>query len=430
MTMRSVLVVGAGARQHALCWKLAAEPGVERVIAAPGNPLMTDVADLRPDVSADDLDAVVALALAERVDLVVVGPEDPLVAGLADRLAAAAVPCFGPTTAAAQLEGSKAFAREVCDTAGVAMAKGRAFVDAASAIAFAEALGGRVVVKADGLALGKGVAMCPDQAAAEAAIRHALIEDCFGAAGRRVVVEEWLDGSEASVFALCDGERYALLPAARDHKRAFEGDTGPNTGGMGAFSPIEGLDDGELSAIGESVVAPVLAEMARRGTLFRGALFCGLMVTEQGPRVLEFNVRLGDPETQAVLPRLNADLGQLMLECANGRLTATGVLPALPDATVALFLAADGYPEAGRRGDPIAGIEAARAAGALVLGAGMARGTDQELVTAGGRVLTVVGRGTTVGRAAYAAYAAAALIEYRGKWYRRDIGRSLAAAAA
>jgi len=429
MTVRSVLVAGAGARQHALCWKLATEPGVERIIAAPGNPLMTDVADVRPHVSADDLDAVVALALAECVDLVVVGPEDPLVAGLADRLAAAGVPCFGPMAAAARLEGSKAFAREVCDAAGVAMARGRAFEDAASAIAFAEALGGRVVVKADGLALGKGVQMCDDAHAAQAAIHDALVDGRFGDAGRRVVVEEWLDGSEASVIALCDGERYALLPAARDHKRAFEGDAGPNTGGMGAYSPVDGLDDAALAAIGESVVAPVLAELTRRGTPFRGALFCGLMLSAQGPRVLEFNVRLGDPETQAIVPRANVALGELMLECANGRLLAAGVLPALPDATVALFLAADGYPEAGRRDDPITGIEAARATGALVLGAGVARGADGRLVTAGGRVLTVVGRGTTIGQAADAAYAAAALIDYDGKWYRRDIGRSLAAAA-
>jgi len=430
MTVRNVLVVGVGARQHALCCKLAAEPGAERVICAPGNPLMSDVAELRPDVDADDLDAVVALALAERVDLVVVGPEDPLVAGLADRLAAAGVPCFGPTAAAARLEGSKAFAREVCDAAGVAMAEGRAFEDAAPAIAFAEALGGRVVVKVDGLALGKGVVMCADRAAAEAAIREVLIEGRFGAAGRRVVVEEWLEGSEASVFALCDGERFALLPAARDHKRAFEGDEGPNTGGMGAYSPVDGLDDDALSAIGESVVGPILAEMARRGTPFRGALFCGLMLTEHGPRVLEFNVRLGDPETQAVLPRMNADLGQLMLECANGRLTVQGVLPALPDAIVALFLAADGYPEAGRRGDAITGIDAARAAGALVFGAGLARGTDGQLVTAGGRVLTVVGRGANLKEAADEAYGAAAQIDYAGKWLRRDIGRPLVGATA
>lgn len=418
-----VLVVGAGARQHALCWKLAAEPGVERVIAAPGNPLMADVADLRSDVAGDDLDAIVGLALAERVDLVVVGPEDPLVAGLADLLAACGVACFGPTAAAARLEGSKAFAREVCDAAGIAMAKGRAFEDPGSATAFAGSLGGRVVVKADGLAEGKGVAMCPDLTAAQAAIREALVEGRFGDAGRRVIVEEWLDGSEASVFALCDGERYALLPAARDHKRAGEGDSGPNTGGMGAYSPVAELDDQALSKVGESVVAPVLAEMARRGTPFRGALFCGLMLTSDGPRVLEFNTRLGDPETQAIMPRIGLPLAELMLECANGRLSAGGVLPGLPDAAVAVFMVADGYPDTGRRGDRIAGIAAARHAGALVFGAGLALGGDGEMVTSRGRVLTVVGRGATVAHAADAAYAATSLINYSGAWYRRDIGR-------
>lgn len=430
MTGLRVLVVGAGARQHVLCWKLVSEPGVERVIVASGNPLMSDVAKVRADVSGDDPDAIVALALAERVDLVLVGPEDPLVAGIADRLAAAGVPCFGPTAAAARLEGSKAFAREVCDAAGVAMAKGRAFEDAASAMAFAVSLGGRVVVKADGLAEGKGVVMCADRAAAEAAIRASLLEGRFGAAGRRVVVEDWLDGSEASVFALCDGERYALLPAARDHKRLGDGDTGPNTGGMGAYSPVAGLDDAALAAIGRSVVAPVLAEMARRGTPFRGALFCGLMLTPNGPRVLEFNVRLGDPETQAIMPRVDVGLGALMLDCAQGRLTATGVLPAHPDASVALFLVADGYPDAGRRGDPITGIDAARTTGALVFGAGVTLGAGRQLVTARGRVLTVVGRGTTVGKAADVAYAAASLIQYEGKWFRRDIGRSRTASVA
>ncbi|MEP7158021.1 MAG: phosphoribosylamine--glycine ligase [Chloroflexota bacterium] len=425
-----ILVVGAGARQHALCWKFAMEPGVERVIVAPGNPLMTDVAEVRPEISDDDLSAIVALALAERVDLVVVGGEDPLVAGLADLLAAAGVACFGPTATAARLEGSKAFAREVCDAAGIAMAKGRAWEDAASAIAFAEGLGGRVVVKADGLAEGKGVTMCADFGEAEAAVREALVEGRFGHAGRRVVVEEWLDGSEASVFALCDGERYALLPAARDHKRAGEGDTGPNTGGMGAYSPVAELDDRALSRIGESVVAPVLAEMTRRGTPFRGALFCGLMLTADGPRVLEFNVRLGDPETQAIMPRIGVPLANLMLECANGRLSVGGLLPELPDAAVALFMVADGYPDSGHRGDRIAGVAAARETGALVFGAGVALGADGEMITSRGRVLTVVGRGATVGDAADAAYAAASRIDYDGDWYRRDIGRPLVGARA
>src|SRR3954453_17831074 len=272
MSVRSVLIVGAGARQHALAWRFARE-GVQRIIAAPGNALMSEVAELRPDVTDEDLDAVVALALDERVDVVVVGPEDGLVAGLADRLGAAGVACFGPSAAAARLEGSKAFAPEVCDAAGAAVGEGggvvgrgleqgRAFDDAASAGAFVEALGGAVIVKADGLAGGKGVTLCGDVHEAEAAIRDALIGGRFGAAGRRVIVEEKLEGAEASVIALCDGKRFALLPAARDHKRAFDGDEGPNTGGMGAYSPLPDVDDDGLEALGDSIVAPLLAAMA------------------------------------------------------------------------------------------------------------------------------------------------------------------------
>src|SRR3954453_19302407 len=429
MSVRSVLIVGAGARQHALAWRFARE-GVQRIIAAPGNALMSEVAELRPDVTDEDLDAVVALALDERVDVVVVGPEDGLVAGLADRLGAAGVACFGPSAAAARLEGSKAFAREVCDAAGIAMAKGRAFDDAASAVAFVEALGGAVVVKADGLAGGKGVTLCGDVHEAEAAIRDALIGGRFGAAGRRVIVEEKLEGAEASVIALCDGKRFALLPAARDHKRAFDGDEGPNTGGMGAYSPLPDVDDDGLEALGDSIVAPLLAAMAMRDTPFTGALFAGLMLTDDGPRVLEFNIRPGDPETQAITPRVDAPLAELMLDCARGRLSTTGVLPTLPEATVALCLAADGYPDTARRGDTINGVDAARELGALVFGAGVARDADGNLMTAGGRVLTVVGRGADVAAAADQAYAAATRITYQGKWVRRDIGRPLAGAAA
>jgi phosphoribosylamine--glycine ligase len=282
-----------------------------------------------------------------------------------------------------------------------------------------------LVVKADGLAAGKGVTIAASLGEAERAIRESLEGGRFGDAGATVVVEQYLSGREASVFALCDGTSYALLPAARDHKRAFDADAGPNTGGMGAFSPVSELDDTALNAIGETVVAPVLHEMARRGAPFRGILFCGLMLTADGPRVLEFNIRFGDPEAQAILPRIDGSLAQLMLGCANGRLAASGVLPVRPLATVALVLAADGYPETARRGDVISGIDAARALGALVFGAGVARNADGEIVTAGGRVLTVVGTGADVAAAADMAYAAAALIDYAGKWSRRDIGRAL-----
>lgn len=424
-----ILVAGAGARQHALAWRLGGEPGVERVIVIPGNPLMADVAEVRDDVVLEDLGAVVELALSERVDLVAVGPEDPLVEGLSDRLAAAGVPCFGPSAAAARLEASKAFARSVCDASGIAMARGRAFDEPAAAVAYAESLGGPVVVKADGLAGGKGVTPCPTVADAEQAVREALVVGRFGAAGRTVVVEQFLAGVEASVMALCDGRGYALLPAARDHKRLGDGDTGPNTGGMGAYSPVPEVDDARLEALGEAVIAPVLREMDARGTPFRGALFAGVMLTADGPRVLEYNVRLGDPETQAVLPRLDVALAPLLLECATGSLSRRGVLPTGPEATVALFLAAAGYPDGAASGKVIEGIEEARRAGALVFGAGIARTDDGGFVTAGGRVLTVVGRGADVVAAADAAYAAAALIQYEGKFARRDIGRAPVAAA-
>ena len=429
-----VLVVGSGAREHALAWRLAGESEVGHVLCAPGNPLMNDVAQLLPDLSLQDHAAVVERARTERVDLVVVGPEAPLVAGLADDLGAAGIACFGPSAAAAGLEGSKAFAREICAAAGVAMAGGRAFDDLAPAIAFADALGGRVVVKADGLAAGKGVTMCQSLSEAADALRDALHGERFGAAGRRVVVEEWLQGIEASVIALCDGRRAAVLPAARDHKRLGEADSGPNTGGMGAYSPVPEIDDQTLRSIASTVFEPVLAEMAARGTPFRGALFAGLMLTAIGPRVLEFNVRLGDPETQAILPRISAPLAPLLLASAIGELPAgTTIVDFDPGATVALTLASAGYPESPRSGDPIRGLDAARQAGALVFGAGVRTGgldAHDELVTAGGRVLTVVGRGGDVEGAARTAHAAAELVTFEGKVVRRDIGRALAGAAA
>ncbi len=418
-----ILVVGNGARQHALCWKLASEPGVEAVLVAGGNPLIADVAEVHAEVDSDDLRSMLKLAKSAAIDLVVVGPEDPLVAGMSDALAAAGIACFGPTAAAAQLEASKAFSRSICDAAGVQMAPGRAFATVRGAVEYAGDLGMPVVVKADGLAGGKGVVMCSTLAQAERAITDALERHRFGAAGDKVVIEHWLRGVEASVIALSDGERYALLPAARDHKRLGDNDTGPNTGGMGAYSPVAEIGDAELARIGETIVAPVLKVMAARGTPFRGALFCGLMLTADGPRVLEFNVRLGDPETQAILPRLGVPLHELLLECATGTLSLTGVLPVEAEASVAVFLAAEGYPDQSRRGDAIRGIEAARESGALVFGAGVAASGDG-FVTAGGRVVTVVGRGADVAAAAETAYAAAELIEFEGKYFRHDIGRA------
>jgi phosphoribosylamine---glycine ligase len=432
---RRILIVGSGAREHALAWRLANEAGVEKVACAPGNPLMRDVAEIWPAVSASDHAALLDLARAMRTELVVVGPESPLVAGLADRLGDAGIACFGPTAAAARLEGSKAFARDVCRQAGVPMAEGKAFRDVLPALAYADELGLPLVVKADGLAAGKGVALCDTAAQVEFAVRDALEGGRFGLAGLRVVIERRLDGREASVIALCDGLTSVLLPAARDHKRLADADNGPNTGGMGAFSPLDELGPAALSRIRATVHQPVLEEMARRGTRFRGALYAGLMLTADGPQVLEFNVRLGDPETQAILPRLAAPLAPLLAAAAGGTLAGAlaemglddSVLPQTADATAAITLAAAGYPDAPRAGDVIAGIEAAQAAGGLVFGAGVA--LDQRgITTAGGRVLTVVGRGPDVARAADAAYAAADQVSFEGRLLRRDIGRSLAIA--
>jgi phosphoribosylamine--glycine ligase len=436
MTPRRILVVGSGAREHALCWRLASEPGVERVIVAPGNALMADVAEVRDRVAVSDLAGLVALAARERVDLVVVGPEAPLVAGLADSLAEAGIRCFGPSAAASRLEGSKTFCREICAAAGVPMAEGRAFDDVDSALAFAERLGLPVVVKADGLAAGKGVAVCETLGDVESHLREAIEFGRFGVAGRRLVVESWLEGAEASVIALCDGAVAAILPAARDHKRLLDGDEGPNTGGMGAYSPVADLGAAELTTMADEIFRPVLAEMTRRGHAFRGALFAGLMLTADGPRLLEFNARLGDPETQAILPRLAVPIAPLLAACAEWRLAdeahAAGfdtLVPALPEAAVALTLAADGYPGTPRTADPIDGIDAARAAGALVFGAGVRRQGQDAVLTAGGRVLTVVGRGSDVASAADAAYAAAERITFDGRVMRRDIGRAVAEVA-
>ncbi|MDL2334718.1 MAG: phosphoribosylamine--glycine ligase [Chloroflexota bacterium] len=425
-----VLVVGSGAREHALAWRLATEDGVARVLVAPGNPLMAPVADVRPDVRTDDFDGIVALHRAERIDLVVVGPEAPLVAGLADRLASEGVACFGPSAAAAQLEGSKAFAREICRAAVVPMAMGRAFASARGAIEYAAEIGLPLVVKADGLAGGKGVTICATLGEAERAIREALEDGRFGAAGASVVVERFLTGREASVIAICDGTTALALPAARDHKQLHEGDRGPNTGGMGAYSPLPDLADTRLQEIVGQVFEPVLAHMASRGTPFRGALFAGLILTADGPRVLEFNVRLGDPETQAILPRLPGPLAPVLLAAATGSLMGLPPISTMADSTVALTLAAAGYPTAPRTGDEIRGIDDARAARALVFGAGVARDDQGVLVTAGGRVLTVVGRGSDLAEAADAAYEAAARIDFAGKIVRRDIGRVAAELAA
>jgi phosphoribosylamine--glycine ligase len=418
-----ILVVGGGAREHAFAWKLARERDVRDVICAPGNPGIEAVARcVAADVSKPD--EMLALATREHVELTVVGPEVPLSLGIVDLFAAAGRPIVGPSRAAAALESSKAFAKDfmarhrvptaayrVCDAADAAMA-----AIAGGAFSFP------LVVKADGLAAGKGVVIAEDRAAAEQAVRAAMVEGRFGASGTRVVLEEFLRGQEASYFVLADGESCMPLSSAQDHKRIFGGDRGPNTGGMGAFAPSPLVTEETERRVLDEIVRPVLAGMAAEGQPYRGFLYVGLMLTDTGPKVIEFNVRFGDPEAQVVLPMLDEDLSRLLAAAASG------ALPARParfrnEPHVGVVLAAGGYPETAHAGAEISGIDdAVRVPGALVFHAGTAR-RDGQIVTAGGRVLTVVGAGPTYADAIDVAYRAASRITFDGMQLRRDIGR-------
>jgi len=429
---RRVLVVGSGGREHALCLRLAADAGVDALLMAPGNPGMAPLGRC-VDVGADDLAALVALARDEAIDLVVVGPEVPLVAGLVDALGAAGIPAFGPSAAAARLEGSKAFAKSVMDAAGVPTAAWVATSARDEALAALDRFavpGVPWVVKADGLAAGKGVVVTAERSEAEAAIDAALVDGRFGAAGTTLVIEEFLDGPERSLFAVCDGEDAVLLAPAQDHKRAFDGDTGPNTGGMGAFCPVPGfaLGDPHVEALIGTVVRPILAELARRGAPFRGLLYAGLVDTAAGPKVLEYNVRFGDPETQVVLPRLSSSLIDLLWASATGSPATGDGVASVPvtfadDAAVTVVMASSGYPERPTDGVVITGVEEAAALDAVqVLHAGTAHHRDGSLITAGGRVLAVTALGEDVDAARERVYRAVAAIRFDGAQHRSDIG--------
>ena len=417
-----VLVLGSGGREHALAWKIAKSPRVEAVLAAPGSDGMARDAACFPAISAKDAPALARLARDERVDLVVVGPEDPLAAGVADRLRDAGCAVFGPSREAARLEASKAFAKRFMARHGIPTASFEVFDDLAAARAHVRRSGAPCVVKADGLAAGKGVAVCDGAEDAERALQEIMGARRFGEAGASVVVEERLRGEEVSYYAISDGENVVPLAAAQDYKRALDADRGENTGGMGAYSPTPFLRSVTEKRVLEEIVHPTIRGMARDGHPFAGVLFVGLMIDPAGvPRVVEFNVRFGDPETQALLVRMTGDLVPLLEAAARGRLDPS-LAAGFDDAAVCVVLASGGYPREYATGKPISGLDAAEhEPGVVVFHAGTKRGAGGRFHTAGGRVLGVTARGASLAEARERAYLAASRIAFESVHYRRDI---------
>ncbi len=423
-----VLLVGSGGREHALAWKLAQSPHIESLTCAPGNAGIAAERLARngtpvecAGVGAEDLPNLLALAVEKRTDLTVVGPDNPLALGIVDLFQERGQRIWGPTRSAARFESSKAFSQRFMEKYGIPAAAGGVFDDPSAAKRFAASLAGRCVVKADGLALGKGVLICSTPTEAERAIDRIMIERAFGAAGARVVVQEFLEGEELSLHALCDGKIARLLPTAQDHKRALDGDRGPNTGGMGAYSPTPFLSEAQLAAAAKSILEPFMHGCAAEGIDYRGILYPGIILTSSGPRVLEFNARFGDPETQVYVTRLTTDLLELLDASVSGTLDRMR-LGWSPLASVCVVMASGGYPEHYARGQIISGLEAA---GALpdtkIFHAGTAL-HDGHFVTSGGRVLGVTALGRDVDAARSAAYAAVERIHFDGAQYRRDIG--------
>jgi len=424
-----IFVIGSGAREHAFAWKLSREAAAGSIICAPGNPGIAEIARCVPadPAKSDDL---LAIAKREQVDLTVVGPELPLSRGVVDLFTAEGQMIIGPTAAAAALESSKAFAKEFMARQNVPTA--RFLICDSPDIALREIARGEfgypLVIKADGLAAGKGVSIADDRAAAESVIREVMVSRKFGASGERVVLEEFLSGQEASYFVVADGASFTPLSSAQDHKRIFDDDRGPNTGGMGAFAPSPLITADVERCVIETIVEPVLSGMVREGHPYRGFLYVGLMLTDDGPKVIEFNVRFGDPEAQVILPMLDEDLSSLLMSAANGTLPARRARFSR-DVHVGVVLAAGGYPDHVETGKIISGIEAARAVpNALVFHAGTAA-RNGDLVTAGGRVLTVVGCGATYQEGIDRAYDAVSKISFEGMQYRHDIGRKAFIAA-
>lgn len=417
-----LLVVGSGGREHALAWKLAQSPLVTDIVAAPGNPGIAEVARCVP-IAADDAAELAGLAAREQIDLVVVGPEMALAAGLADRLATLGIPCFGPTAKAAQLETSKAYTKDFCVRHAIPTADFKVFDDAIHAKAYLGTREPPFVIKADGLAAGKGVVIAETRREADAAVDEILFLRKFGTAGQRIVIEDFLPGEEASLFALCDGETAVFFGAAQDHKRAFDGDKGPNTGGMGAYSPAKIVTDAVIADAMEKIFLPTVAGMKSDGAPFVGVLFAGVMVTAEGSKLIEFNTRFGDPECQTLMRRMSGDLAPLLHACATGTLADAAPVTFDPHPAVTVVLAAQGYPEAPLTGSIIRGVpEASGMADVEIFHAGTRRDEDGLLRAAGGRVLNITATGVTLSAAIAQAYAAVDAIDWPGGFCRRDIG--------
>ena len=422
-----ILVVGSGGREHAIAWRLSKDAAKHELFCAPGNAGTAAVAT-NVAVGSEDVAGLVKWARENSPDLVVVGPEAPLVKGLADAMLAVGFPVFGPVAAGARLEGSKRYAKEVMNAAGVPTGRAEVFTDPGAAKAALGGFGLPVVIKADGLAAGKGVIVAETREQAEAAIDDMLVANKFGAAGAEVLVEEFLDGEECSILAMTDGETAVLLPGSQDHKRIFDGDKGPNTGGMGAYSPAPVVTDEMLPEIKEKIILPVIRELKKRGITYRGILYAGLMITPEGGKtalsgsrvnVVEFNARFGDPETEAVLPRLGGDFATALLHAATGRLREEDVA-VVKDVAATVIVASGGYPGAYEKGKAIAGLGDAAESGAIVFHCGTRRDGDS-VVTAGGRVLSVTGLGATLREAVDRAYAGVSKISFDGMFFRRDI---------
>lgn len=420
MEKLTILLVGSGGREHALAWKIAQSPLCGRLVAAPGNPGIEAVAELRA-VKATDADGLVALAREIGADLVVVGPESALEVGLADKLAEVGIPCFGASQRAAQLETSKAFTKDFCQRHGLPTAAYGVFEDAGSAGVFLDTLEAPFVIKADGLAAGKGVVIASDRAAADAAVVD-MLGGRFGSAGARVVIEEFMHGEEASLFALCDGKTAVLFGAAQDHKRAYDGDEGPNTGGMGTYSPPPVLTEPLIDQAWRELIVPTVEGMAAEGNPYVGVLYAGLMLTPTGPKLVEYNARFGDPECQTLMLRLSSDIVPILLACAQGDLASAAPPEWREEAAICVVLAAEGYPDAPKTGGLIQDAEADFGDEAVVFHAGTTRDAEGNLRASGGRVLNVCALGATLHEARDVAYAALGTISLEGGFYRSDIG--------